>query len=309
MIPVDTGVLDFDQFNHPDPFYYPGYMWIWNDRLSREQITAQIQDMADHHALTPMVVPEPKAFRPRNMPTRLEPEYLSPEYFTLYRFMVEAATEEKMNVWLYDEGGWPSGSVCGQLVKQHPELIKQKLTRRRLFAWKGKTISIPPNSLGACLYQGSKFVEFLPPGHRIKIGISSPRVVLFNVRRGSGRYPDLLNPKTTQEFIHMTHDLYQQSMGDYFGNTITLMFTDEPLVAAKPPWTEDLAESFKVEKGYDVFPQLPALFGGKSLAAQQFRIDFFDWWSKRFASAYFGQLQEWCHDNQILAGGHLDDED
>ena len=128
--------FDFSEFLTPKTIHWPGYMWVWNDRLDIEEIKCQIKDMADHKALSPMVVPEPKAFRPKNMPTRLAPEYLSPEFLNIYKEMVDHAAQFGMRVWLYDEGGWPSGNVCGELVKQNPQLVQQKLKRKSKWVWK-----------------------------------------------------------------------------------------------------------------------------------------------------------------------------
>jgi hypothetical protein len=308
-----TDSIDWVQLSHPIPFHWPGYMWIWNDRLTADQTTAQIRDMAEHNAFTPMVVPEPKAFRPRNMPTRLEPEYLSQAYFEQYRTMVTAAAESHMNVWLYDEGGWPSGSVCGELVRLNPQLAGQRLVKKSLWVWKGKTIKIPTDCIAANLYQAKsmtqlQFIKTLLPGNTEKIQINLAKIILFTARK-TGSYPDLLNPETTRRFIQMTHDQYKKALEPYFGNTISLIFTDEPKIAQKPPWTDGLADDFARTMGYDLRPHLLSLFGGSSDRDMQIRIDFADWWSHRFTTAYFAQIQEWCHSNKILSGGHLNGED
>ena len=117
--------LDYSQFLSPDSFYFPGYMWILNDVLSEKETEFQLKDMTDHKALTVMPMPEPKEFRPFSMPTRLDPPYLSDSYLNQYKFAVKKAQELGMRVWLYDEGGWPSGSVCGKLTKLYPQYKNQ----------------------------------------------------------------------------------------------------------------------------------------------------------------------------------------
>ena len=51
------------------------------------------------------------------------------------------------------------------------------------------------------------------------------------------------------------------------------------------------------------------IYEGKEPNERQVRIDYYDWWSNRFADAYFGEIQNWCHSNHLLSGGHLDNED
>jgi len=223
MIPPETPSLDLNKIHRPDSFYWPGYTWVWNDRLNKDQVIAQVQDMANHGALTPMVISEPKSFRPRTMPTRLEPDYLSQEYLQIYRTMVQSAAAQQMNVWLYDEGGWPSGSVCGEIVKSHPELAKQRLIRRRVISWQGRTIKIPSDCVFAGLYQkitskscSSRFIRALQSGQTEKIEITHSIVWFFYAKK-EGTYPDLLNPKSTQEFLRLTHEAYKTHLAEYFG--------------------------------------------------------------------------------------------
>lgn len=318
LIPSPNAEIDWKGWINPPVFYWPGYMWIWNDKVTPEQTVTQIQEMARERAMTPMVVPEPKGFRPKTMPTRLEPEYLSPEYLAQYRFMVESVAKANMNVWLYDEGGWPSGSVCGELVKRYPQLASQQLLRKSIWVWKGRTIQIPTDELMTGLYQKRvvgnnfhqefQFIRILTPGSKVKIDIPNAKVLQFRVQKG-GSYPDLLNPETTKRFLNLTHEKYKQELATFFGKTISLVFTDEPKVIAKPPWTDGLLEDFLRTKGYDLLPHLHSIFGGSTKEDQEVRIDFADWWSQRFASTYFGQLQQWCQANQILSGGHLNGED
>jgi len=94
-------------FRMPDSFHWPGHMWIWNDRLDPATLRAQLQDMAAHGALSPMPLPEPPEFRPTNMPTRMEPPYLSPRFFEMIRVAAEESKRLGLRLWLYDEGGWP----------------------------------------------------------------------------------------------------------------------------------------------------------------------------------------------------------
>ena len=299
--------LDYSQFLSPDSFYFPGYMWILNDVLSEKETEFQLKDMTDHKALTVMPMPEPKEFRPFSMPTRLDPPYLSDSYLNQYKFAVKKAQELGMRVWLYDEGGWPSGSVCGKLTKLYPQYKNQVLDRNVRFVAQGADVLIPKNCLAAYLFQGSKLMKRLAPMDKIKITISDARIILFRVRH-SGGYPDLLNPKMTQTFIHMVHDEYKRVIANEFGTTVTIVFTDEPCIK-KFPWTDGFAGDFRVKKGYDILDFLPFIYEGKEPNERQVRIDYYNWWSNRFADAYFGEIQNWCHSNHLLSGGHLDNED
>lgn len=52
-----------------------------------------------------------------------------------------------MRLWLYDEGGWPSGGVCGRIVKEHPELAQQTLRRTEIKPGCGDVLKLNPEYL------------------------------------------------------------------------------------------------------------------------------------------------------------------
>ena len=113
--------FDQNKFISPDVSYAPVYIWVWNDVCTRGIIDEQLSEMQRLGIRAFYILPEPKNFRPDSMPTNLSPDYLSEEYFELCAYAIDKGTSLGMNCWIYDEGGWPSGSACGKVVKDHPE--------------------------------------------------------------------------------------------------------------------------------------------------------------------------------------------
>ena len=113
--------FDINNFISPDVSNAPVYIRVWNDICNREIIDEQLEEMQKLGIRASYILPEPKEFRPDSMPTNLSPEYLTEEYFDLCAYAIDKGTALGMNCWIYDEGGWPSGSACGQVVKDHPE--------------------------------------------------------------------------------------------------------------------------------------------------------------------------------------------
>ena len=77
--------LNFEELRDPPSWHWPGYFWMLNDRLDADTIVQQLEDMARCGARSVCPHPMPHEFRPTSMNTRLEPEYLSEEYFRLVR--------------------------------------------------------------------------------------------------------------------------------------------------------------------------------------------------------------------------------
>lgn len=134
-----------------------------------------------------------------------------------------------------------------------------------------------------------------------------------------GSRPDLLNPATTSQFISLTHERYRAAVGNRFGKTIQMVFTDEPSYPTaregrEVAWTNRGDELFAKRFGYNFVDRLPTAFGNSQPASRtkedlQTRMDAFDFWSRQFQQSYFEQLRDWCRANGVAHGGHLGGDD
>ncbi len=114
-------IFNINSFLTPDVSCAPVYVWVWNDVCTEEIIDAQIEEMQNLGIRAFYILPEPKDFRPDSMPTNLTPNYLTEEFFELCAYAIKKGKALNMKCWIYDEGGWPSGSACGKVTKVYPE--------------------------------------------------------------------------------------------------------------------------------------------------------------------------------------------
>ncbi|MCL4854565.1 MAG: hypothetical protein KJZ78_24660, partial [Bryobacteraceae bacterium] len=299
MVPRAARAAGFDteSFRTPPAEYYPCAFWAWNDSIPAERIREQLADMYAHRLFTVCIEPLPRDFRPDSTGNRLDVDYLSPEYFERYRLAMDEAKRLGMPAWLYDEGGWPSGSATGRVVKSNPAFGGQTLVveRRRLVP--GETASRPHGAVASFVENGST-------------------LAVCRVRRDSFQ-PDRLNPAATREFIRLTHEGYRKAMPDYIGTVIKWAFTDEPAVPSfrpghQMPWTDALPGIFRAKKGYDLIAALPLLLTNPPLMTPEAisaRTDFYDVWSQLFQEAFLLPIRDWCRKYGILSGGHFGGED
>ena len=52
--------------------------------------------------------------------------FLSDEYFRYYKLALEEAKKDGLEVILYDDYAFPTGTVGGQMLAQHPEYVDRK---------------------------------------------------------------------------------------------------------------------------------------------------------------------------------------
>lgn len=115
---MKTDIFSAEEFFSPDNSCYPVYSWMWNEKLSKEEIKRQLDEMYDRNIRGVYVIPLPAKFRPTTMTTALTPDYLSDGYFGMLSFAAAYARSKGMTFWLYDEGGWPSGNAVGAVTER-----------------------------------------------------------------------------------------------------------------------------------------------------------------------------------------------
>ena len=102
-----------NRLDQPSREYTPIPFWFLNGDLTHREIRRQLLDFC-HHGVYGVVL------HPRiGLSKRIG--YLSPLFFRYLRTAIETAAELDMKIVLYDEGMYPSGSACGQVVQGHPE--------------------------------------------------------------------------------------------------------------------------------------------------------------------------------------------
>ena len=117
-----------EQFISPDKDFATAYGMVWSTSIEKEELRKFMLTLKDIGVRKLYVLPEPKEFRPVTIPTTMSPDYMSEEFLNLMEYFCKTANELGFSVWLYDEGGWPSGSACTQIVNKRPDLRRKWIT-------------------------------------------------------------------------------------------------------------------------------------------------------------------------------------
>lgn len=292
--PTNDSFFSVEAFKSPRTEFYPAFTWTWSDPLSKEEIKRQLDEYVANGVRFLYILPQPRNFRPNSMPTNLEPDYLTEEYFEMYRHAAEYALEKGMQLWLYDEGGWPSGSACGLVLKNKPHLSYRQMDVREM-----------PSPYEP----GSNALAAFCEGKRVEVGFESDKPILEYYHKMKNMiFPNIGDAETTDEFIRLTHEEYKKHLGHLFGKGMTAVFTDEPHVS-RLGFYPGFEEKFKERYGYDLLDHLPELFADfwedLDEAGKQVRVDYHDLWNEVFAENFFLKCRNWCHENNLLFTGHL----
>ena len=288
-------------FADPDVVNAPIYGWVWNTVCTEAVIDQQLAEMQRLGIRAFYIIPEPKEFRPHNMATDLSPDYLTPEFFGMTAYALKQGRAMGMNCWIYDEGGWPSGGACGQVLKAHPEYARRVLrAEQRLFPAGSAYQKASAEVLAAFVQsdqpveEGTVFEEDTP--------VDEYRILLEN--NGGSDFPDLLNKDATEYFIRITHDGYASALGM---GAASAVFTDEPK-APYMAFNGDLARRYEQEHGQSILPYLPLLAGKTPVTDENIHVLYrwYDLCSRMFCENFLLPCRQWSNDHGMAFTGHMD---
>ena len=296
-----TQITAFDEgeFRAPDVVFQPIYTWIWNAPLARGEIGRQLEDMAAAGIRSCYILPEPPEFRPGSMVTTLSPEYLSDEFMELVSFALHRALELGIAVWMYDEGGWPSGAACGKVRETDPSLA-----RKGLAAGESMLAAHTPYAPGDSVLAAFE----TQTGVRLRAGETRETdtpITEYYVRYEFGYGVDPFEEGLGEAFVRSTHERYAAFAGDLFDGRVPAMFTDEPGGSCRP-WPRGFEGKFKAAYGCDPCDYLPAILGdARTEAESRARIDYGMLAGELFRRNYLVPIHDWCRKNGVLSTGHL----
>jgi len=221
------------------------YSWLWNVPVSRELVDKSLEEIVKAGVKSLYIIPLPKDFRPETMRTFLSPEYLSKEYFDIVKYALTRCVELGIMPWLYDEGGWPSGAAAGITAREYAEAKTTMLASREISLRSGEKYK-----------KCESFIALFYGKVRLPEDFIAESDVTLTEYYGTPNYEfphflDYTDPKMTDTFINNTYETHKAALGDLFGTSIPLIFTDEPGLK-RVTLPKGVFDSFKARFGYDI---------------------------------------------------------
>ena len=247
-------------------------------------------------------------------------------------YAVEEAEKRGLEVWLFDEWGYPTGTAAGKALENKTEWRSKKLHLMcdlPLEAGQQVEMRTPPHFLSAAAWPVGRDIFSSPLSAPVPVPDQNgwlrytathkrERLCLvtweYDCFRTVGVFKpdpeedsqgtlDLLSYEAVAHFLSVMHESYVPLFGPYFGTTIKGFFYDEPFVSFPFPYTFDLMEEFQKRKGCDLLPRLPLMLAGLDTPAM---TDYRDVCTTRAANAFYGQMADWCHTHRVELVGHQD---
>lgn len=260
--------------------------WSWNMDMNEKEVRRQIRGFKEQgfggffvHSRAGLTI-----------------KYMEETWFEVCRVAIEEAERLGLDVWIYDEDGWPSGFAGGKV----PALGADYCSKRVCFS-KGRPADGDIGLLSAYTLDGDGYSR-IP----LEEAGETDLYCYYTVNR---HYVDLLYRDVTAKFIEFTHEEYYSRFSEYFGGVIKGAFTDEPQIPTDgPSWSVEMPAYYAEKYGKDILDDFWLLkYRGKGY--REYRYRFYKMQSELLNRNFSEQLDTWCNAHGIAFTGHFGNED
>ncbi|MCD8192948.1 MAG: hypothetical protein LUD74_00030 [Tannerellaceae bacterium] len=98
------------QLKDPSGEFRSAPLWVWNTRVIYEDIDRMLKEFKEQGFGGAFVHPRPGMIT----------DYLSDDWFDLYKYSLKVGKELGLHIWIYDENSYPSGFAGGHVPAQMP---------------------------------------------------------------------------------------------------------------------------------------------------------------------------------------------
>lgn len=306
-------------FAQPQKPFSPTPLWWWSgDRITADRLRHQLDSLAAagvHNLVVINLAPN----GPNRGALADDPPLFSEEWWGLWSELVQHASMLGTRLWFYDQLGFSSANLQGQLIVDHPEHAGAALDRLSADLQRGGTATLTCADIGRAIgataleldVEGAPVGAPVPvPVHGDSVSWTAPDTsgtmayrlsLIFSRPHGY----DYLSQKACLALLDVVHGEFERRLGEHLGNTIAGSFQDE--FPSVPTWSQDFADEFRRRTGYQLepvitalFEDIPALPGERSPA--QIRLDYQRVRASLAEEAFFRPLHDWHQRHGMLVG-------
>ena len=270
-------------------------------------------------------------------------EYLDdPWAFDSLNKAAKVFRNKSINVWLYDEIGYPSGSAAGRTVEGHPEYVAKGLVCIRKTGEGLNPVTVNKDTDLMKLYHAyavdasGSIIPATVNGDSVTFDGTEGEWSLYvfaekklyegthaenNGSQGGGGlwlnrdYINIMDKNAVAAFIDNTYKAYAEKY-TYFDEVVGI-FTDEPSLMekyqntngqtfkyAQLSWVDGFDTEFEKMHGYSILDNLHHVFEGTSDTAKIVRVNYRQTVAELVSTNYFAQISQFCEENGTKLTGH-----
>lgn len=317
-----TDPIKLSEFASPSMRWRPVPLWFWNNtEVKEDSLLVQLDGILTKDCYGGCaILPFGKSFAPT---------YLSEEYFRLYGKVIEMVKQRGAKMSLYDEYGFPSGSMgaingSGETVfkNNHPGKTVRRLDKVEYVTISDTLFRCKLNIKGTIMAvvamdkQTKKIVSLREKVVENILTWNVPKegewkVMVFVCVEDGDPNVNYLSPEAVKLFVQDTHEAYYKKFPEAFGSVITTTFFDEPTMyrAQGRMWTDDFNDKFISRFGFSPEVLYPALWYDIGLCTAVARNYLFGMRASLYTEGFMKTISDWAEAHGIISTGHQDQEE
>jgi hypothetical protein len=307
---------DFDAlpgFRNPPPGYGEvAFYWWMGDPLTKERLAWQLDRLAGSGVTGLQInyAHSDRGGRAWGLTYPSDPPLFSRGWWELTSWFLKEARRRGMSVSLSDYTlGIGQGWVVDEILRDHPGLTGRELRHEVREAaggdvrWplpddtlmvgaydavSGRAVDLRPNVANGVL-------EWHAPHGGWQIVAVFARPVVPSI--------DPMNPLSGSEYVKRFFGRWEEHNPGEAGKGLNFFFSDElDFGVSGNLWTPSFAEQFRRRKGYDLVPDLPALFVDAGPRTPKVRLDYRDVMVALEEEAFFRPVFDWHQQRGMIFG-------
>jgi hypothetical protein len=304
--------------NPPPGFGEVGFFWWLGDKLTRERLTWQLDQLSGKgvSGLQINYAHDDHGGRSYGLTFPSDPPLFSEDWWSLSQWFVQAAKQRGMAVSLsdYTLGTAGQGSYVDELLARNPDLRGATLSHQSRIVQGGTKLALerPANAVSQVAFQRAE--GKLVPGSGMdlaKLGDAKQPwdappgeweilTVLANRQELS---IDPMHPEIGKKAIEVFFQRFEDRNPGEAGKGLNFFFSDElQFGVGGKLWNGNLAAEFSKRKGYDLLPELAALFVDLGPRTPKIRLDYSDVMVALQEEGYFKPVFDWHQQRGMIYG-------
>jgi hypothetical protein len=313
--PRRTANLDvLPGFRTPPPGYGEVAFYWWNgDPLTKERLAWQLKQL-EGRAISSLQVNYAHSDKGGNfwgLTYPSQPPLFSPPWWDLFSWFLKSARAQGMAVSLSDYTlGWPgNGGYVDEMLRSYPEISGAvlKSDSRECTGPGACRFALPPALVSIVAADSTNRVIDLRPHAALATLTWTPPPGRWRIHwvyaQPNRSSIDPMHPHSGAAMIEKFFQPFEDRNPGEAGKGLNFFFSDELNFGLKGwLWNASFPAEFRQRKGYDIVPELPALFHDLGPRTPKVRLDYSDVMVALEEENYFRPLFDWHHQRGMLYG-------
>ena len=244
-----------------------------------------------------------------------KPALFTDDWWKLFKWFASEAQKRGMTVSLSDYTlGIGQGFAIDEAIRQNPELNGSELRCGTKILSHTGVLVMPENLLTLTAFQLKEDSSIIVDSRKDLLPILKENLLRYNFGNEKWKIVsvfserlvpsyDPMNPESGKSYNHFFFDKFENALKESGAGALNFFFSDELDFRVRGNlWDNYFAAAFKKRKGYDIVPDLDALFVNIGTITPKIRLDYNDVMVSLSEENFFKPVFDWHQQRGLIFG-------